>query len=196
VKRNSSSRTKTAAKSKSASRRRTSGARRTGAPTAGGRARSTARRATMPDAVALLKADHREVDQLVQQFENARSDRKEAIARRICTALTVHAQIEEELLYPAARNVLDPDDMDLVDEADVEHASIKQLVAEVESASPSDALYDAKVKVIGEYVKHHVKEEERELFPKLRRTELDLKALGAQLAERKQALMQETQGRA
>jgi hemerythrin superfamily protein len=196
VKRNSSSRIKTAAKSKSASRRRTSGARRTGAPTAGGRARSTARRATMPDAVALLKADHREVDQLVQQFENARSDRKEAIARRICTALTVHAQIEEELLYPAARNVLDPDDMDLVDEADVEHASIKQLVAEVESASPSDALYDAKVKVIGEYVKHHVKEEERELFPKLRRTELDLKALGAQLAERKQALMQETQGRA
>jgi hemerythrin superfamily protein len=195
VKRNSS-RTKTAAKSKSASRRRTSGARRTGAPAAGGRSRSTARRATSPDAVALLKADHREVDGLMQQFEKARSDRKEAIARRICTALTVHAQIEEELLYPAARNVLDPDDMDLVDEADVEHASIKQLVAEVESASPSDALYDAKVKVIGEYVKHHVKEEERELFPKLRRTELDLKALGAQLAERKQALMQEMQGRA
>ena len=196
MKRNSSSsRTKTAAKSKSASRRRTSGARRTGA-TAGGRSRSTARRATSQDAVALLKADHREVDELVQQFENARSDRKEAIARRICTALTVHAQIEEELLYPAARNVLDSDDMDLVDEADVEHASIKQLVAEVESASPSDALYDAKVKVIGEYVKHHVKEEERELFPKLRRTDLDLKALGAQLAERKQALMQEMQGRA
>lgn len=196
MKRNSSSsRTKTAAKSKSASRRRTSGARRTGA-TAGGRSRSTARRATSQDAVALLKADHREVDELVQQFEKARSDRKEAIARRICTALTVHAQIEEELLYPAARNVLDSDDMDLVDEADVEHASIKQLVAEVESASPSDALFDAKVKVIGEYVKHHVKEEERELFPKLRRTELDLKALGAQLAERKQALMQEMQGRA
>ena len=194
MKRNSS-RTKTAAKSKSASRRRTSGARRTGA-TGGGRSRSTARRATSQDAVALLKADHREVDELVQQFEKARSDRKEAIARRICTALTVHAQIEEELLYPAARNVLDPDDMDLVDEADVEHASIKQLVAEVESASPSDALYDAKVKVIGEYVKHHVKEEERELFPKLRRTELDLKALGVQLAERKQALMQEIQGRA
>jgi hemerythrin superfamily protein len=197
VKRNSSSsRTKTAAKSKSASRRRTSGARRTGASAGGNRSRSTARRTTAPDAVALLKADHREVDELVQQFENARSDRKEAIARRICTALTVHAQIEEELLYPAARNVLDSDDMDLVDEADVEHASIKQLVAEVESASPSDALYDAKVKVIGEYVKHHVKEEERELFPKLRRTDLDLKALGAQLAERKQALMQESQGRA
>ena len=196
MKRNSSSsRTRTAAKSKSASRRRTSGARRTGA-TGGGRSRSPARRTTAPDAVALLKADHREVDELVQQFENARSDRKEAIARRICTALTVHAQIEEELLYPAARNVLESDDMDLVDEADVEHASIKQLVAEVESASPSDALYDAKVKVIGEYVKHHVKEEERELFPKLRRTELDLKALGAQLAERKQALMQEMQGRA
>ena len=194
MKRNSSSsRTRTAAKSKSASRRRTSGARRTGA-TGGGRSRSPERRTTAPDAVALLKADHREVDELVQQFENARSDRKEAIARRICTALTVHAQIEEELLYPAAREVLDEDDMDLVDEADVEHASIKQLVRDVESSSPGDALYDAKVKVIGEYVKHHVKEEERELFPKLRRTELDLRELGARLAERKQALMQEMQG--
>ena len=194
MKRSSSSRTRTAAKSKATSRRRASSSTQRAAKSV--RSRSTARRATSQDAVALLKADHREVDGLLEQFEKARSDRKESIARRICTALTVHARIEEELLYPAARNALDPDDMDIVDEADVEHASIKQLVADVESSSPSDALYDAKVKVIGEYVKHHVKEEERELFPKLRRTELDLKALGTQLAERKQALMQEMQGRA
>ena len=193
MKRSSSSKSRTAAKSKSTSRRRASSTQRTARSA---RARSTARRTASQDAVALLKADHREVDGLLEQFEKARSDRKESIARRICSALSVHAQIEEELLYPAARRVLDPDDMDIVDEADVEHASIKQLVADVESASPSDALYDAKVKVIGEYVKHHVKEEERELFPKLRRSELDLKALGAQLAERKQVLMREASARA
>ncbi|HET9694192.1 MAG TPA: hemerythrin domain-containing protein [Steroidobacteraceae bacterium] len=189
----SSSRRKTAAKSKTSSRGRSSSGRR--ATTS--RSRSASRR-TPQDAIALLKADHREVDVLVQQFERTRSDRKEAIARRICNALTVHARIEEELLYPAARNVLDRDDTDIVDEADVEHATIKQLVTDVESSSPSDALYDAKVKVISEYVKHHVKEEERELFPKLRRSGLDLQALGTQLAERKQALIQEMemQGRA
>lgn len=142
------------------------------------------------DAIALLKADHRQVDELLQQFEKARKDRKESIAQKICLALSVHAQIEEELLYPAARQALDQDDMDIVDEADVEHATVKQLVRDVEGSSPEDSHYDAKVKVIGEYVKHHVKEEERELFPKLRQAELDLDALGVQLAERKAALMQ------
>ena len=137
----------------------------------------------------MLKADHREVDELVQKFEKARSDRKEAIARQICQALTVHAQIEEEMLYPAAREVLDGEDADLVDEADVEHATIKRLVLDVERSSPTDPLYDAKVNVIGEYVKHHVKEEEKELFPKLQASELDLKALGEQLAARKASLM-------
>lgn len=146
------------------------------------------------DAIALLKADHREVDELVQRYESARSDRKEAIARQICTALKVHAQIEEELLYPAAREVLDADDADLVDEAAVEHATIKRLVMDVEASSPAESLYDAKVTVIGEYVKHHVKEEEGELFPKLRSSGLDLKALGEQLAARKATLMQQQQG--
>jgi hemerythrin superfamily protein len=141
------------------------------------------------DAVSLLKADHREVDELVQRYERARSDRKEAIARQICLALTVHAQLEEEMLYPAAREVLGENDADLVDEADVEHATIKRLVSEVERSSPKDSLYDAKVKVIGEYVKHHVREEEKELFPKLQASELDLKALGEQLVARKAALM-------
>jgi hemerythrin superfamily protein len=146
-----------------------------------------------PDAIALLKSDHREVDELVQRYEKARSDRKEAIARQICLALRVHAQIEEELLYPAARESLDADGGDLVDEAAVEHATLKRLVGEVEGSSPRDSLYDAKVTVIGEYVKHHVKEEEKELFPKLRDSELDLKALGEQLAARKAVLMQERQ---
>ena len=184
----SSTRSRTAAKSKTTSRRRSSSARRP----ATGRARSASRRGPQ-DAIALLKADHREVDQLVQQFEKARGDRKEAIARRICNALTVHAQVEEELLYPAARNALGQGDADIVDEADVEHATVKQLVADVEGSTPTDALYDAKVKVIGEYVKHHVREEERELFPKLRRSGIDLRTLGTRLAERKQALMQQMQ---
>jgi hemerythrin superfamily protein len=103
--------------------------------------------------------------------------------------VTVHAQLEEEMLYPAAREVLGENDADLVDEADVEHATIKRLVSEVERSSPKDSLYDAKVKVIGEYVKHHVREEEKELFPKLQASELDLKALGEQLVARKAALM-------
>lgn len=153
----------------------------------------TARSRNGQDAIALLKADHREVSELLQQYETARSDRKQAIARRICHALTVHAQIEEELLYPAARETLAARDVDLVDEADVEHASIKRLVREVEDSEPSDEHYDAKVKVIGEYVKHHVAEEERELFPKLRDSDLDLKALGGRLAERKTALTRELQ---
>lgn len=153
--------------------------------------RNTAGSGADQDAIALLKSDHREVDELVQQYESARSDRKEALARRICQALTVHAQIEEELVYPAAREALESDDTDLIDEADVEHASIKQLVQDVEDSEPSDDHFDAKVKVIGEYVKHHVQEEERELFPKLRESGLDLEELGKQLAERKAALTQE-----
>jgi hemerythrin superfamily protein len=174
---------KSRTRAKASTNRRASGTKRA-ASSASGRAQ---------DAIALLKSDHREVDELMQRYEKARSDRKEAIARQICLALRVHAQIEEELLYPAARESLDADDGDLVDEAAVEHATIKRLVGEVEGSSPGDSLYDAKVTVIGEYVKHHVKEEEKELFPKLRDSELDLDALGEQLAARKAVLMQERQ---
>ena len=110
-------------------------------------------------------------------------------------ALTVHAQVEEEIFYPAVRKVLDEDDQDLLDEADVEHGSIKQLVADVERASPADDdHYDAKVTVIWEYVKHHVREEEKELFPKVQRTGLDTKAIDEQLAARKAALMARLDG--
>lgn len=138
-----------------------------------------------PTAIRLLKQDHQEVSKLLERYEDSSGSSKTQIAQRICAALTVHAQIEEEILYPAARRALKEDDAELVAEANVEHASIKDLVSQIESASGSDELYDAKVKVLGEYVKHHVKEEETELFPKLQKTQLDLDALGKQLAQRK-----------
>ena len=156
--------------------------------------RSTASRA--PDALKLLMADHKEVKALFQAYEKlVKSDadgaKKQAVAQQICTALTVHATVEEELLYPAAYDVLSEDD--LVDEATVEHASAKELIAQIEGMEPSDDLYDAKVKVLGEYIDHHVKEEEKEMFPKLRKTELDLKDLGASVKSRKAELLAEMQ---
>jgi hemerythrin superfamily protein len=148
------------------------------------------------DAVKLLKADHKEVADLVEKFESGRisKDRKVAIAKQICMALTVHAQIEEEIFYPAAREAVREGD-DLLDEAAVEHGSIKELVAAIENASPDDdELFEARVKVLGEYVKHHVKEEEGQLFPKVRKSDMDLAEIGQQLAARKEELMRELKG--
>src|SRR5581483_3698144 len=138
------------------------------------------------DAIALLKADHAEVAAMFEEFDagDLEADAKEELAEKICKALTVHAQIEEEIFYPAARDAVESDDEDLLDEAKVEHGSIKDLVAAIEGHE-DDALFDAQVKVMGEWVKHHVKEEENELFPKVKETDMDLDALGAQLAERK-----------
>jgi hemerythrin-like domain-containing protein len=151
---------------------------------------SERRRAKPQDAIQLLRADHRKVQDLFDQFEKARGEaRKAELAQEICTELKVHAQIEEEIFYPAARAALK--DQDLVDEAAVEHASAKDLIAQIEQAQAGDQLFDAKVIVLGEYIKHHVKEEQNEMFPKLKKTKLDLKALGEQLAERKEALMAE-----
>lgn len=151
--------------------------------------RSPARRSSVAkDAVQLLRADHAEVKAMFDSFKKTRgAERKAALAQRICAALTVHAQIEEEIFYPAAREVLRQ--QDLLDEAEVEHASAKDLIAQIESMSAEEELFDAKVTVLGEYVMHHVKEEQNELFPKLRKTSLDLEELGAQLAARKQQLM-------
>ncbi len=146
------------------------------------------------DAIALLKADHKEVDGLLQQYEEAGEGEKEEIAQHICNALSVHAQIEEEIFYPAARGVLEEEDEELINEADVEHESIKLLVAEVQDSDPDDQHYDAKVKVIGEYVKHHVNEEENELFPKIAKLDLDTLRLGAAMAARKAELMAELEG--
>jgi len=158
-------------------------------------AKRTSARTGKEDAVKLLKADHKEVSDLVEKYENGRlsKDRKIAVAKQICLALTVHAQIEEEIFYPAAREAT-RDREDLLDEAEVEHGSIKELVAAIENGSLDDELFDARVKVLGEYVKHHVKEEENELFPKVRKSDMDLAEIGAQLAARKEELMRELKG--
>jgi hemerythrin superfamily protein len=143
------------------------------------------------DAIKLLNKDHREVEALFEKFESAKDDmgEKADIVAQICEALSVHAEIEEDIFYPAAREALNKDGEDLLDEAEVEHDSIKSLVAQLEEAEPDDDLYDAKVKVLAEYVKHHVKEEEGELFPKVKKTNLDLGELGAEMFERKRELM-------
>ncbi|MPY76642.1 MAG: hemerythrin domain-containing protein [Alphaproteobacteria bacterium] len=136
----------------------------------------------------LLEQDHREAEAFFEQFERLESNGEKAkLAARICLALTVHTQIEEEFVYPMARKLLEQ--AELVDEAEVEHAAAKQLIAEIESMSPRDKLFDAKVKVLGEYVKHHVREEENELFPKMRERDLAFYKLGQRLAARKTALL-------
>jgi len=156
-------------------------------------ARATPSRATDAprDAIALLKQDHRMVEALFDEFEDAEEQEQSQLAERICNMLTVHAQIEEEILYPAAKEVFeDEEELDLVNEANVEHQSAKDLIAKIEGMTPDDEIFEATVKVLSEYIKHHVKEEEGELFPALKKTELDLKAMGQQLAERKFALME------
>lgn len=143
------------------------------------------------DAIALLKADHRKVEELFSEFEAAtRADRKGRIAAQICEELTVHAAVEEQGFYPPARAALG-EDADLIAEASVEHASLKWLIAQIENEVPSDDLYDAKVKVLKEYVAHHVKEEESEIFPKLKKTDLDLVDLGQELQGLKQKFQKE-----
>ena len=152
------------------------------------RRKSSSRNRAPKDAIALLKADHKEVKTMVQQFNSSRSDSKKAqLAQQICAALEVHAEIEEELFYPPAREALKKNG-DLIDEAEVEHTSVKELIAKIKGGSPSDDLWEAQVKVLGEYVNHHVKEEEGDIFPKVKKTRLDLQALGEQLAERKAEL--------
>ena len=141
-------------------------------------------------AVEVLKKDHDEVEKLFDQFEDAKdesnSELKAQIVAAVCKALTIHARIEEEIFYPALRREDDADD--LLDEAAVEHQTVKNLVTELAAAAPGDDLYDAKVQVLSEYVKHHVREEEGELFPLARKADLDLEALGRELVARKESL--------
>jgi hypothetical protein len=148
------------------------------------------------DAIALLIEDHKKVQAMFKAFEKLKEDEasdeeKAEIVQQTCQELTVHAEIEEEIFYPAARNALDEEDADLLDEAEVEHASAKDLIEQLEVMEPGDELYDAKFTVLGEYINHHIKEEQDELFPKVRKTDLDIQELGADLAERKQELMAE-----
>jgi len=149
-----------------------------------------ARHSAPQDAIALLKADHRKVEDLFEQFEKAKdSKRKAALVKEICTELMVHSTIEEELLYPVCHEAIKEED--LVDEAYVEHDGAKVLIAELLQSSPADHFYDAKVKVLSELIKHHVKEEEKPaegLFAQARDAKIDLQAMGKQMAMRKEEL--------
>jgi len=142
------------------------------------------------DALALLKEDHRKVEKLFKDYESAKGEgRKEKLARQISLELTVHTTIEEEIFYPACKGKIDED---LLKEAYVEHDAAKLLMAEIEAGNgQSDDFFDAKVQVLGEQIDHHVKEEEDELFPEVRKADIDTKALGEQLAERKRELMKD-----
>lgn len=136
----------------------------------------------------MLRADHKTVSALFAQYEGARSMlKKKALVSRICNELRVHTQIEEEIFYPAVKAALK--DHELVPEANVEHASVKDLIAQVQGKDPDGEMFDAKIKVMSEFVKHHVKEEQNEMFPRAKKTKLDMRALGAQMAERKQQLL-------
>lgn len=142
------------------------------------------------DGLQLLAADHRKVEDLFADFEKASGTAaKEKLVREICTELKVHAQIEEEIYYPAIRGKVEDADLD---EAYVEHDSAKLLINELEAADPDESFYDAKVKVLSELIEHHVGEEEKQrdnLFQQTRAADIDLEALGEQLALRKEELM-------
>jgi len=150
---------------------------------------ATAAKKTKPqDATALLKADHKAVSELFTAYGKARAPSvKKKLVTKICTELAVHAQCEEEIFYPAVKAALK--DRTLIPEAIVEQATLKDLIAQVEGKEPDGEMYDAKVKVLSEYVKHHVKEEHTEMFPLAKKTQLDMRALGAQLAARKKELL-------
>ncbi|MEO8016654.1 MAG: hemerythrin domain-containing protein [Pseudomonadota bacterium] len=141
------------------------------------------------DAIALLKADHRQVEEWFEQFEKARNDdRKLELATQICNALKVHTTIEEEIFYPAFLDATD--DQDMHHEAQIEHDGAKNLIAQIEASGPDDEYYDSKVKVLSEMIKHHVKEEEQPggMFAEARDSAMDLEKLGEQLAARKAEL--------
>jgi len=144
------------------------------------------------DAIALLKADHRQVEQWFEEFCKSRSDQKKAdLAKRICEALTIHTTIEEEIFYPAFIEATD--EKDLHHEAEVEHAGAKTLIAQIEKSGPQDDYFDAKVTVLSEMIKHHVKEEEQRdgMFAKARASDMDLEALGERMQERQAELQKQ-----
>ena len=141
-----------------------------------------------PDAVSLLTADHRAVEGLFQEFEQASNKRTQAsIVKRICFELDAHTKVEEKILYPAIKKEV-KDLQDLVNESFVEHAAVKRLVRELSSLPASDEFFKAKVTVMKEFVQHHVKEEESDLFPKIVESGLDLKELGERIARMKEKL--------
>ncbi len=146
--------------------------------------------AAKPDAVALLKADHRKVEDLFAKFEAAKGDgKKKALAEQICLELTIHTRIEEDVFYPACEGAVEED---LLKEAYVEHDGAKVLIAEIEAGGPDDEFYDAKIKVLSEQIEHHVQEEEQRvegMFAQARKSGLDMDGLGEKMTAEKQQLM-------
>jgi hypothetical protein len=153
--------------------------------------RETKTQAASPSAFELLEQDHREVEEWFAEYELKEDNRKGELAEKICLALKVHAQIEEEIFYPQAREATK--DNDLIDEAVVEHATVKNLIGEIESMEVGEELYDAEMRVLGEMVKHHIKEEEEEIFPELEAAKMDLNAVGRELRNARKKLMSEMQ---
>lgn len=158
----------------------------------------TAKKSQNNLAIDLLIDDHKKVKKLFKDFDkikdNGDDEEKQALVQEICMELMVHTQIEEDLFYPAAREAVEED---MINEAEVEHASAKDLIEQIQALEPSDPMYDAKVTVLGEYIEHHVEEEEKEMFPKVKKAKLDLEALGEEMATMKESLqMQPLAGQA
>jgi len=151
-------------------------------------AKKTARVSTT-DALAVLAKDHKRVKKMFKDFEklkeNGAAADKQALAQQICTELTLHAEVEERIFYPAVREAINNED--LLNEAEVEHASAKDLIAQIQSGDPSDPIWSAKVSVLGEYVNHHVEEEEGQMFPKAKKAKMDLESLGQEISSMKQS---------
>ena len=145
-------------------------------------------------AIELLESDHRKVEMLFEQYEAEKEgdeETKRSLAERICKELTAHAQLEEELFYPWLRENLDEEEMEMVEEAYVEHASAKDLIAQIQAGGEIDGAFDAKVKVLQEYIKHHVQEEENEIFEAVSGEQEELDELGQEMHARKAELMEQ-----
>jgi hemerythrin superfamily protein len=153
------------------------------------------RRAASEDALALLRADHDAVLELFDKYQaSRRKEQKQKLAEQICLELTVHATIEEEIFYPELRQAEPIESIDdILNEADVEHDGAKKLIAEIEASNVDDEKFDARIKVLSEYIKHHVKEEYRCIFPAARKAGLDLDEMAARLRTRKEQLKSEQQ---
>lgn len=147
----------------------------------------TASKSSHHNAITLLEADHKVVSALFKKYEKATQvSEKKALVSEICKELTIHAQVEEEIFYPQVKEALK--DSELIPEARVEHSTLKDLIAQVENVEPDGEDFDAKIKVMSEYVQHHVKEEEDEMFPKAKKTKLDLEKIGVEIIDRKSQL--------
>jgi hemerythrin-like domain-containing protein len=147
-------------------------------------------KSTTPDAIALLKDDHAKVKKSFKEFE--KMDHEDTATMKelvtvVCNDLKIHTTLEEEIFYPAVREAIE--DEDLMNEAKVEHQSAKELISQLEAMKPEDPLYAATFTVLGEYVQHHIEEEESEMFPQVRKAEMDLEALGEKMMARKESLM-------